>query len=554
MQGQQPYRDFVLPYGPFAFWLQAAVFSIFGVTYRVYVLTAAVLNGLGAVLAYLIIRRMIPGRPWLAWAAGILTGAWFYAPMGTTDPQQTAFIFLFAAIAAIVMGLERDQSINQRCWMLFAGMALGLAILCKTNAAIFGVMLVFGTTGGLAFSLSWAILKNWVAIALGIIVVLAGFAVWLWTKSAPALFYSSFFQTAGAQGSARLFGHGYAHLLSILATGKGNDALRIITLACATLFLLALASVAVSGQANTTVARHTRRIAVLGLGLVCFQHLFGLSSSNNGTDEAAFIGLTLCLALELLFSGPAGGNNSNSGRGLNRIWILVLLVAAGGITGLIWPAGKDLDLVGGVVVGLGLAWMARWFEDKNLPQANWSFQVPPCIFAVSWVLLVALFGLGTWVSYDRKVQDYFDKHTTYVAHDTIPALAGLRWAAGVAPGSTHAEWADFEGLLREVQADPGQFFIVSDYEILYALAGKDSIGPIPWYHKGLTYPENYNPLLDQRMVQAVDRPEVTRIIVQDELFMDPHPLEDFPLLQAVIRDHYHPAEQFGVFKVYRRNS
>ena len=46
--GQVIYRDFVAPSGPLVYWLQGAVFKLFGVSYRVYILTAAGYNALAA--------------------------------------------------------------------------------------------------------------------------------------------------------------------------------------------------------------------------------------------------------------------------------------------------------------------------------------------------------------------------------------------------------------------------------------------------------------------------------------------------------------------------
>ena len=552
LQGQQPYRDFLLPYGPLVMWLQAAVFSIFGVTYRVYVLTAAVQNGIGAVIVYGLVRKIIPARRWLAVAAGFLTGAWLYAPMGTTYIEQTAFVLLIAVVASVTMGLQSTSRATRLRCMILAGVVLGLAVLTKTNAGVFGVLMVFAVAAGMTANPWRELLENAVALAFGLGLVLAAFGCWLFTKSDPAMFRYCVFQIAGAQGSVRLFGLGFPHLLAGLATGKGNDALRVSTLICATLFGLGLASAFIHSRGDSNSARRTRLLSVLGLGLVCFQHLFSLSSNNNGTNEVPFDGLILCLAVELLFTVGASRAEWNNKKGLSRLWIPGLIVVAFVITGLILPAGKNLDLLAGVGVGLGLAWIAGWFKIKNSTPTGSPMPVPRRIIAASAVLLAVSFGLGVWVSYDRKVQDFFNDHTQYIEHDTIPPLRGLGWAAGVDSGTTHADWADFERVWREVKTGDGQFFIVGDYVVLYGLVGQPSVGPLLWFDHGLSYPADYDQSLDLKLVHAVDQPEITRIILQ-ESFRDTHPLEDFPLLAAAVRDHYHPAEQVGVFRIYRRN-
>src|SRR5260370_8787571 len=44
LQGQAPYRDFYMAYGPMTFWLQALFFKLFGVTFSSMVLSASVGN------------------------------------------------------------------------------------------------------------------------------------------------------------------------------------------------------------------------------------------------------------------------------------------------------------------------------------------------------------------------------------------------------------------------------------------------------------------------------------------------------------------------------
>lgn len=93
LQGQIPFQDFFLPHGPLSMWIQALAFHIFGVSYHVYALTAAAMNVAGAWLAYGTFRILVPEKRWPAWVAGLLTGSWLYAPMGTTYIEQTGFFF-----------------------------------------------------------------------------------------------------------------------------------------------------------------------------------------------------------------------------------------------------------------------------------------------------------------------------------------------------------------------------------------------------------------------------------------------------------------------------
>src|SRR4051812_20171909 len=54
-QGQVPYRDFVMPFGPMTFWLQGLMFRCFGVDFSTLVLSAALFS----VIATLVVVRLL---------------------------------------------------------------------------------------------------------------------------------------------------------------------------------------------------------------------------------------------------------------------------------------------------------------------------------------------------------------------------------------------------------------------------------------------------------------------------------------------------------------
>ena len=141
LQGQVPFRDFFLPHGPLSMWIQALAFGWFGVSYRVYVLTATIMNVIGALLAYGTFRSLAPEKKWPALAAGLLTGSWLYAPMGTTYIEQTGFFFLWVAVFAVVRGLAPGSF--RHLWMGAAGLALAAAILAKTNTGVLAAPFLF---------------------------------------------------------------------------------------------------------------------------------------------------------------------------------------------------------------------------------------------------------------------------------------------------------------------------------------------------------------------------------------------------------------------------
>ena len=82
--GQVPYRDVLLPFGPVSLWLQGAIFGLLGVSWRSYLLSAALANALATLLAYRILRRLFPGSRLPAVVGAVLTAIWFpIVPVGT---------------------------------------------------------------------------------------------------------------------------------------------------------------------------------------------------------------------------------------------------------------------------------------------------------------------------------------------------------------------------------------------------------------------------------------------------------------------------------------
>ena len=121
LSGQVPYKDFVMPFGPATFWLQAIVFKLLGVNYFAYVFGAAAVNLLAVLASIAIVRLLLPGERMLSYLAGLVTAVWFYPPFGTPWVDQTAFFFSYCGIVALLASLRegdrrrRDPRTVRRC-------------------------------------------------------------------------------------------------------------------------------------------------------------------------------------------------------------------------------------------------------------------------------------------------------------------------------------------------------------------------------------------------------------------------------------------------------
>ncbi len=73
--GQMPYRDFPFAHAPLTFLIQAAIIRLFGCVFFHHVLYAAIVGGLGTVLAWRIALETLRGRLRAAWAISLVLAA-----------------------------------------------------------------------------------------------------------------------------------------------------------------------------------------------------------------------------------------------------------------------------------------------------------------------------------------------------------------------------------------------------------------------------------------------------------------------------------------------
>jgi hypothetical protein len=139
LSGQAAYRDFILPFGPVALWLQALFFSVSGVTYSAYIGSAAVVNSAAALAAVVILRMLFPSMRLLPFVAGTLTAFWFYPPFGTPWVDQTAFFFSLLAIGFLLAGVLDNDSRKKRrtAFVAVSGSLAFLAFMSKQNVGSF---------------------------------------------------------------------------------------------------------------------------------------------------------------------------------------------------------------------------------------------------------------------------------------------------------------------------------------------------------------------------------------------------------------------------------
>ncbi|MFN7972052.1 MAG: hypothetical protein U0166_06825 [Acidobacteriota bacterium] len=138
--GQVPFRDYHTPSGVTPIVMQAAFFETLGVTWLAYCLHAAIVNGLFAVCAYVLVR-LLRGAPWHALLAAAGSAIALYPPQGAPFMDEHAFFFSLLAIVLAVRGARSHGRGSAIAWALCPA-ALALGYLSKQIPTVFAVPIV----------------------------------------------------------------------------------------------------------------------------------------------------------------------------------------------------------------------------------------------------------------------------------------------------------------------------------------------------------------------------------------------------------------------------
>jgi predicted membrane-bound mannosyltransferase len=115
--GQMPYRDFPLVHTPLTFLIQAAILRLTGGVFFHHVLYAAIVGGLGTVLAWRIVLGTLRGRMRGAWAVSLLLaapltvlGIYSILPFPSYDCDT---VFSILLVVLLLQRLQEDSAAQQ---------------------------------------------------------------------------------------------------------------------------------------------------------------------------------------------------------------------------------------------------------------------------------------------------------------------------------------------------------------------------------------------------------------------------------------------------------
>ena len=521
-QGQVPYRDFVMPFGPVTFWLEALMFHWAGVDFSTLVLTAALLSVIATLVVVRLLWLLTAGSATWSLLGGLLTAVWYQAPFGIPWMEQTAFLFDWLALLLVVEGRLGGRR-TSACFVA-AGVASALAILSKQNAGGLFVLVCLG-----CLCLPWrraatraprALVAVMFYAAGGLAAALVFFA-WLALRSKPAVFAHYWLSVSAGVGWERVA------FWKILGTLTFQPLLGTSIALFMASSLVGVAALVRSHSGPSSGSSDELRVALCGwlcVVLPQFHSFFQLTTNNDAPNNNAFIGVCVAAAAWLLgrclrgvigvqFRGSSGTFDLALPRG--AIWALLVAFTSVGLYS--------------VSEGLSLAWTrsvqefmgASFTERVSLPRARRLLWGEPTRITPQFCA-----GLGEMCKISGENAELERPFETLHKRD-------------------------FEGIAAELERRHKNFFVFPDTTILYGLLGRPSPQPLLYFHPGQSYALADQAELDHRIVSSLRENAVELVVLERASFMGTHKLlSAFPELKRWLDHDFRLVAELGNYRLF----
>jgi hypothetical protein len=536
--GQMPYRDFPFAHAPLTFLIQAAIIRLAGRVFVHQIFYAAIVGGLGTVLAWRIVLETLRGRMRGWWVVSFLLaapltvlGIYSILPFPSYD-CDTAF-----SILLVILLLQRlpensvslQSSPNRALLRPFiAGAALPLPLFFKQN--------------------------------IGLPLLVAAFALILLLLMARQLL-----RTPAARGSAELgavLGGTVATLLAAglllhFTAGLGNYLHWTIQFAAerrlpglpvmldvytesSLLWWLPAVAVALLLLSSRLAKALWVRLVALGLLAAPFAWtLAGLFLSSDADDRAT--DLLILWPLLLVLSGAITLWNLFHELSLRAVLPAILLVAINGTllsqqlwgsTYAIWPL--LVILVAEMIVFLASIERADGSAEA-MPRRQ--FIAPAMATVISATLLVC--G-GLYTASEERLS-YAQLPDSPIVHSVVPALRGMAVPGPYLP--------DFEELLRfaanEIPVSDGLILIPGEDPFYFAT------GRIPQFPV-LLFDKATDPYSPAQLVEEAQRRNIRWLIVKRKLQIKEDVTPQREATLKALQQIFLPYRKLGSYDVYRR--
>lgn len=538
--GQTPYRDFPLAHAPLTFLIQAAIIRFSGRVFFHHVLYAAVIGGLGTVLAWRIALKTLRGRLRTAWIVSLLLtapltvlGIYSILPFPFYDCDCVfcilLVIFLLQRVSAD--GAAVTSPGKAFLWPFVAGVALPLPLFFKQNI---GLPLLLAA---LALVLLLMLAKRLRGIPdserdsgvaeLGRII--GGAAATLIAAGSLLHF------TAGV--------HNYLHWTIQFASQRRLPGFRqmldVYTEPSLLWWLPAAAAALVLLRCRFARTLWARLVALGLLGAPFLWTLAGLFLSSDSDDRAS--SLLALWPLLLVLSGALTLWNLRRGLSLRALLPVLLLVTINGTllsqqlwgsTYAIWPL---LILLIAELIGF----LASIEPGSAVRETTERRQFVATGLAAIISATLVLCG-GLYMASEERLS-YAQLPDGPAAHSTVPALRGMAVTGPFLP--------DFEELLQfaanEIPVSDGLILIPGEDPFYFAT------GRIPQFPV-LLFDNATDPLSPAQLVEEAERRNIHWLVVKRDLQLKEDPTPQREAALEALRQVFLPYRKLGSYDVYRR--
>ena len=576
--GDIPYRDFVLPYPPLTFVTQAALIKLTGRVFFHHVLYCAVVGGLGTVVTWRILLRILSGIASARTLALLLAlplivlGIYCVFPHPFYDCDCT-----FAILLGLLL-LQQAEAGGFRPWQtFFSGMVLAVPVFVKQNTgmaflgcavlALAGLAVLQGwrRSGGLEaisgresaaadgsplpksralardlsptrLGCAWAIVGAVAALALGLAII--HFTAGLTNYEHWTMQYAASRRMPPSADMLAIYHHrllfawlsAFAAGAILLRCGRGRRLWSWLSVALmGTPFIWALVYLLVEQDAS----ERAERLLLLWPFLLVIAIPLVLGSVRRRSGMALLLPFVLFGAIHGSFLSQQLWGSTYA------IWPLFVLLAASCLAPYArssgqWPVISNSQFVICKIKpdpqGCG-----SHFANYKLQSANYWPLMTVLLFSLS--LTVA----GGCYVYSHERLNYANLSDGPLVRSTLPALAGM---------ATRGPWIpQFEELVRfsegTIPRDEGVLLLPGEDLFFYA-TGRRPHFPV------LMFDHTVNPYSPEEIVAFARSHGIRWVVVKRDLQLEEQPMKDQDRLLQLLRHDFRPFESLDNYDIYKR--
>lgn len=499
LQGQTPYKDFLLPFGPVPFYIQAMFFRLFGVNWSATVLPACIFTSVATLSVIRIVRLLGGGSRVLALCGGLATAICFQAPFGTLWVEQTAMFFDLLALQAVVEAFHA-AGYRRSLLQFAAGLSLVLAVLSKQNYGVSFVPVVLAVAVFADLPAIRRACRSAFLLGIGMAATVAIFLGWVWMFSDLPSFVQRYLVVAGEIGRSRLTPTALAGAFTFNVTPNRFQIDLIGTLSGGAALLVAGFNI------RGKPWREMAPACAAAILLPWYRSFTQASTQNDWQNNLAFVGLAVCLGIGLLF----------------RLTSYISIAPA---------AGRGAPI--------------------RVPSAR-TVATCLCVACGIWgSVLLAYVGRVAW---KRSVQE-FKAGTVFRDAIHVRGLERVLWGEPTyIYKAVSLRKADFEDLVSYLSVKGSRFFVMGDATLLYGILGTRPPQPLLYFVQGHSFLTDEIPQLDRIVSASLDRNKIG-VVVREQVTFTPEVRDAyalFPRTWAWFTEHFDHVRDFGNFEIWER--